>query len=210
MFTKTLLPDTVRAIKLVSKIPAVKKSCLAGDIALALQLGHRISVDLDFFTQTDFDEKILERDLLAFPEFNKDGVAWKTIWGKIGKTKFSLFYYKYPLLDPTVEFSGIQLASTKDIAAMKIQALGDRGTKRDFVDLYFLSKIYSMDQMLNFYNQKYGDLKEKLYHLLRSFDYFEDAEKDPMPNLINDLSWDKAKEYFHNQTIILSKAKLGI
>ena len=98
MFTKTLLPDTVRAIKLISDIPTIKRAYLAGGTALALHLGHRISVDLDFFTQDKLDENVLAADLSRLPDFIEEGKAWKTVWGKIGKTKFSLFYYKYPLL----------------------------------------------------------------------------------------------------------------
>lgn len=209
MFTKTLLPDTVRAIKLISDIPTIKRAYLAGGTALALHLGHRISVDLDFFTQDRLDENVLAADLNRLPEFLEEGKAWKTVWGKIGETKFSLFYYKYPLLSPTGQFMGINVSDTKDIAAMKIQALGDRGTKRDFIDLFFLSKVYSLDEMLGFYNRKYGDLKDKTYHLVRSFDYFSDAEDENLPRMLTDISWGEIKAFFHQESMRLSKSKLG-
>lgn len=205
MFTKTLLPDTIRAIELVSDVPIVRNAYLAGGTALALRLGHRVSVDLDFFTQEELEESVLLSDLEQLPEFKKDGVAWRTVWGKIGETKFSLFHYKYPLLEKTSEFMGINLLDLKDIAAMKISALGDRGTKRDFVDLYFLSKTYSLDQMLKFYDQKFSDLEDKLYHLIRSFDYFADAEADSLPNMLVDVSWDDIKEFFHSESMRLAK-----
>lgn len=206
MFTQTLLPDTVRAIELVTDIPIVKKAYLAGGTALALHLGHRISVDLDFFTQEEADEKILSQDLHRIPEYKESGRSWRTIWGKVGQTKFSLFYYKYPLLAPTHPFMGINLLSTKDIAAMKIQAIGDRGSRRDFIDVYFLSKTYSLDEMLDFYNQKFGDLEDKYYYLVRSFDYFADAEEDVNPQMLVDVSWDAVKEYFHREAMRLSKS----
>lgn len=206
MFTKTLLPDTVRAIELVSDISIVKKSYLAGGTALALHLGHRISVDLDFFTQEELEENVLLADLEQLPEFKKDGVAWRTVWGIIQNTKFSLFYYKYPLLEKTEEFMGVNLASLKDIAAMKIIAIGDRGTKRDFIDLYFLTKTYSIDEMLEFYDLKFGDLEEKAYHLIRSLNYFVDADIDTqLPKMLVDVSWDEVKKFFHLQSIRLSK-----
>lgn len=205
MFTKTLLPDTIRAIELVSKISIVEKSYLAGGTALALRLGHRISVDLDFFTQEELEEKILLADLEQVPEFKKDGVAWRTVWGIIQNTKFSLFYYKYPLIDKTDEFMGLNLASLKDITAMKIVAIGDRGTMRDFIDLYLLSKSYSLDEMLIFYDQKYGDLEEKKYHLIKSLDYFIDAEKDDPPKMLIDIPWTEVKKFFHNQSMRLAK-----
>lgn len=204
MFTKTLLPDTLRAIELISDIPIIKKAYLAGGTALALHLGHRISVDLDFFTQEALEEQILSANLHKLPEFKEDGVAWRTVWGKIGETKFSLFYYKYPLLAKTHLLMGINLLDVKDLAAMKVAALGDRGTKRDFIDLYFLSEKYSLDEILEFYNQKYGDLEDKIYHLVRSFDYFDDAEVDDLPQMLIPVSWEEVKEFFHRESMRLA------
>jgi len=205
MFTKTLLPDTVRAIKLVSGIPIIKKAYLAGGTALALHLGHRISVDLDFFTREELEERVLSADLHRLSEFKEEGLAWRTVWGRVGETKFSLFYYKYPLLSKTHSFMDINLLDVKDIAAMKVAALGDRGTKRDFIDLYFLAKNYSLDEMLRFYNQKYGDLEDKIYHLIRSFDYFEDAEVDNLPQMLIPVLWEEVKEFFHKESMRLAK-----
>ncbi len=200
MFTKTLLPDTVRAIKLISDNKFIKKAYLAGGTALALQIGHRISVDLDFFTLNEFDEKKLSSEFSNLNYFKEDGTSWRTVWGKIGETKFSLFYYKYKLHEKTSEFEGIELASLKDIAAMKIHAIESRGTKRDFVDLYFLSKIFKLDEMLKFYDQKYLDLDNKMYHIIRSLDYFEDAEMDPMPNMLVETSWHAVKVFFQSES----------
>lgn len=78
MFTKALLPNTIRAIQLVSDIPIIKKAYLAGGTALALHCGHRISVDLDFFTQEELDENILAMDLNRLSEFKEEGKAWRT------------------------------------------------------------------------------------------------------------------------------------
>jgi len=210
MFTKALLPDTIRACKLASKIGIVQRSYLAGGTALALHLGHRISVDLDFFTKEEFDEKVLVQNLKKLPEFKEDGTAWRTVWGKIGDTKFSLFYYQYPLIKKTINFDGIQVLDKEDIAAMKIHALEDRGTKRDFVDLYFLAKEFSLEQILKFYDQKYGVIKEHLYTILRSMDYFADAEIDDLPEMLIPVSWEEIKKFFHDQSLTLAKEKLKV
>lgn len=211
MFTKTLLPDTLRAIQLVSADTNIKKAYLAGGTALALQIGHRISVDLDFFTQSEFDEKALSAKLSGIPKFKQDGTARWTIWGKIGQTKFSMFYYKYPLIDKTETFEGVQLASLSDIAAMKIHALEDRGTRRDFVDVFFLAKKYSLEKMLEFYQKKYALLDDHLYSILRSLDYFDDAERESqMPNMLVNIEWDEIKQYFRNETNRLIKEKVQI
>lgn len=210
MFTKTLLPDTIRAFKLVSNISIVKKSYLAGGTALALQIGHRISVDLDFFTPQVFDEKTLSGELSRLPEYKEEGTAWRTVWGKVANTKFSLFYYQYPLIKKTILFEGIQMLSKEDIAAMKIHAMEDRGTKRDFIDLYFLTKEFTLEQMLTFYDQKYGTREDHLYIILRSMNYFVDADMDSMPEMLIKTDWEKVKEYFEKETRRLTEKKLRI
>jgi len=209
MFTKTLLPDTLRAIQLISGFPEIKKAYLAGGTALALHIGHRISVDLDFFTQEEFNETETSTKLATLPEFVQDGTVKWTVWGKIGETKFSMFYYKYPLLEDTLSFEGIRLASLSDIAAMKIHAIEDRGTRRDFVDVYFLSKKYTLEEMLDFYQKKYAVLEDHLYSILRSLDYFEDAEAESqMPRMKINVAWEEIKEYFRKETRRLTEKKL--
>ena len=211
MFTKTLLPDTLRAIQLISGFPEIKKAYLAGGTALALYIGHRISVDLDFFTHEAFNETETSTKLATLPEFVQDGTVKWTVWGKIGETKFSLFYYKYPLLKETLPFKGIQLASLVDIAAMKIHAIEDRGTRRDFVDVYFLSKVYTLEDMLSFYQKKYSVLEDHLYSILRSLDYFEDAEAESdMPKMKTSVNWEEVKEYFQKETRRLTEKKLSV
>jgi len=210
MFAKTLLPDTIRALKLVSNISVVRKSYLAGGTALAIQIGHRISVDLDFFTPQVFDEKTLSGELSQLLEYREMGTAWRTVWGKVANTKFSLFYYQYPLIEKTILFEGIQMLSKEDIAAMKIHAMEDRGTKRDFIDLYFLTKEFTLEQMLTFYDQKYGNLEDHLYNILRSMNYFVDADMDRMPEMLIKTDWEKAKEYFEKEANRLTEKKLQI
>ena len=143
------------------------------------------------------------------PGFVQDGTAKWTVWGKIGQTKFSIFYYKYPLLEQTTSFEEIKLASLSDIAAMKINAIEDRGTRRDFVDVYFLSKNYTLEEMLGFYQKKYSVLEDHLYSILRSLDYFEDAEQEKqMPQMLVSVAWEEIKEYFRKETNKLTEKKL--
>ncbi len=204
MFTKTLLPDTLRAIQLISGIPEIQNAYLAGGTALALQIGHRISIDLDFFTQQEFNESELTQKLGSVSEFVSDGTARWTVWGKIHQTKFSIFYYAYPLLEPTILFEGIQLASLADIAAMKIHAIEDRGTRRDFIDVYFLSKTHTLADMLGFYQKKYAVLEDHKYSILRSLDYFEDAEhENQMPSMILPIDWEEVKKFFQDEVVKL-------
>lgn len=197
MFTQAILPDTLRAIKLAATIPDVQKAYLAGGTSLALQVGHRISIDLDFFTQEKFQEEAVALVLMQSGQFVKDGTSWQTIWGKLGETKFSMFYYDYPLLEPTVLFEGIQLAGKKDIAAMKIHAIEDRGTRRDFIDIYVLAQEFPLSEMLGFYQQKFACLDDHLYPIVRALQYFEDADTESaMPNMLLDVNWEMVKQFF--------------
>jgi len=197
VFTQAVLPDTLRALKLAATIPDVKKAYLAGETSLALQIGHRISVDLDFFTKEKFREEAVELALTQSGLYTKDGISWQTVWGKLGETKFSMFYYKYPLIDPTIPFEGIQLAGKKDIAAMKIHAIEDRGTRRDFIDTYMLAQEFSLDDMLKFYQQKYNCLDEHIYTIARALQYFEDAEAElAMPHMLTNVQWENVKQFF--------------
>ncbi len=212
MFTTALLPDTLAAIQLAGKIPVINEAYLAGGTALALHLGHRISVDLDFFTSHDFNEQELESELQKETDFILERIAWRTILGRIGETKFSLFFYQHPLIKSFSKYESIRIASQEDIAAMKIEAVMGRGSRRDFVDLYFLSKGFSLEEILEFYNQKYGLLEKNYYHILRSIGYFEDAEyrDDQMPRMIIDVDWNQVKQFFIQESIRLSKKGLGM
>lgn len=208
MFTKAVLPDTLRAIKLVSHLPSIQHAYLAGGTALALQLGHRISVNLDFFTREEIDEDVVSSDLTSLSEFRESQRAWRTVLGTVGKTKFSIFYYKFNLIDALLSFEGIRLAGKKDIAAMKIQAISDRGTKRDFIDTYLLAKEFTLETMLDFYNQKFGVLDEKLYSILKGLDYFVDADMEEMPKMLISIDWDEVKAFFHRQSQLLAQKTL--
>lgn len=210
MFIQAILPDAVRGIQLVSRVPLIQNAYLAGGTALALQLGHRISEDLDFFTTEEFDEQQL---LVELSELGlvRESVGWRTIIGKINKTKFSIFYYKYPLLSETLEFEGIKLASKQDIAAMKILAMEDRGARRDFIDLFFLAKEFSIDQILGFYDEKYGILDERILHIIKSMGYFDDADNDDWkPEMIKNVDWEEVKKFFEAETKRLARERLGI
>ncbi|MCX6816256.1 MAG: nucleotidyl transferase AbiEii/AbiGii toxin family protein [Candidatus Beckwithbacteria bacterium] len=205
MFANTLSPDTLRGIKLIGQGKWLDFAYLAGGTALALRLGHRQSVDLDFFTPKKFDEQVILMQLKQTGRFESKTVAWRTVIGDFFKVSFSLFYYEYSVLDKTDDFFGIKIASLKDIAAMKIHAIEDRGSKRDFVDLFFLTKTFSLREMLNFYGQKYHCLEKHKLFILKGMNYFEDAESEKMRPMFKEVDWDKLKQYFQNQVKQLAK-----
>jgi len=178
---------------------------------LSLQTGHRISVDLDFFTPHQFNENQLGQELSTLPRFTKESASPGTVLGKIGQTKFSLFHYQYPLISKTLKFKNVQLASKSDLAAMKLNALESRGTKRDFIDVFFLAKEFSFKEMFKFYDQKYKTLNDHLYSIIRSLDYFADADAETIkPQMLQQISWDQIKDFFHQESLTLAKKHLLI
>lgn len=210
MFTKTLSQNAADALALLGKSQILKDAYLAGGTACALQLGHRVSLDLDFFTNQEFNTDFVLDQLGKLPGFKLDQTEKWTILGSFPKVKFSYFYYPYPLIKKTSPFSEINRASLEDIAAMKIDAVSSRGTKRDFIDLYFLAKKFSLQKMLEFYNQKYGKLSNNIAHILRSLNYFEDAEEQESPKMIEKVSWEEIKKFFQDQSMLLAKNKFAL
>ncbi len=200
MFSDILPTDAQNALAVLGRSGILSSAYLAGGTALALQLGHRQSVDFDFFTREDFDTGDVINKLKIAGDFTVDQLAPHTILGEFMGTKFSLFYQSYPLIDETISFSNVNLASTKDISAMKLSAITGRGTKKDYVDLYFLAKEkYQFMQMFAFYDQKYGVLEANKMHLVKSLQYFEDVEFSDMPIMLKPLDWEELKRYLRDQ-----------
>lgn len=200
MFEQVLPGNTKAILALLEKSEIIKKAYLAGGTALALQLGHRISYDLDFFTQEEFDEQMLLPEIKKISNFQLEEIAWRTILGKFEDVRFSIFYYKHPLLYAAKKFRKINVIDIRDIAAMKIAAIASRGTKRDFVDLYFICKeTVSLGEAIQLYDRKYKNLATTGMHILKSFIYFDDAEPDEMPKMLKEVRWNEIKKFFENE-----------
>ena len=179
------------------KLPKAPGFYLAGGTALALQIGHRTSIDFDFYSAKNFDSLALSQTIKkTFSNAKTLFTEEDTLRSEIGTTELSFFYYPYPLIEPFKEFNVINLASIVDIAAMKIAAIIQRGTRRDFIDIFFLLKIYSLKEIITFTIQKFPSYHPML--ILRSLIYLENAEKEKYPRPIKildpDFSWEKAKK----------------
>lgn len=106
--------------------------------------------------------------------------------------KVDFVKYPYSLLKPVVEQDNLRLASVEDIAAMKVAAIIGRGTRKDFIDIYFLLKIFSLQEILDLYSSKYPD--GTLFVAIKSLTYFEDAESDPVPEMLEAVNWSEVKK----------------
>ena len=169
---------------------------LAGGTGLALQIGHRLSLDLDFFAANLFDEESLLQRIQALDDFSLVAKAPHTLHAVIRGTKVSFLGYVYPVLFDFVQFQDVAVADSRDIACMKISAIASRGSKRDFVDLYVCAQQFGLLNFLQWFDRKYTQAHYNKLHILKSLTFFGDAEKDPMPHMLVPLAWDEVKQFF--------------
>lgn len=170
---------------------------LAGGAALALRLGHRQSVDLDFFSRTDFPTRPLREKLERLSTFRTDEEREGTLNATLAGIPVSFLAYPYPLLAPTEALiPGVPVASLLDVGAMKLSAIVSRGIRRDFIDVYTICKNgIPLKDLVGAFQQKAG-AKYNPHILGKALVYFVDAEKDPMPALLKPVDWDALKAFF--------------
>ena len=207
MFDRILAPATKAAVDRLSALISKRGFYLAGGTGCALQLGHRMSQDLDFFTAADFSASELWAELKRIGECAPDYTDAGTWVGEFLGTKAGFFHYPYPLLGKTVAFSGLAVASLEDIGCMKIEAIVGRGRKRDFIDLYFLLREmgFDLESLLGLFRNKYAYSPANGVHVLKSLIYFVDAEADPEPMMLVDYSWPEIKGIL---TALVSRQKI--
>lgn len=180
-------------------VAALEAFYLAGGTGLALALGHRRSVDLDFFTSHAFESEPLLRRIEAVPDFALAARDPETIHASVGGVKVSFLGYRYPLLFPSRPFMGVAVADPREIACMKISAIASRGTKRDFVDLYFVAQTHGLRALFQYFAAKYAQTNYSPLHIAKALTFFEDAEKDPMPDMLAVCDWAEVKQYFSHE-----------
>ncbi|MBQ9204312.1 MAG: nucleotidyl transferase AbiEii/AbiGii toxin family protein [Prevotella sp.] len=189
---QTVYPDTLELLKSLMQVPALGDMRLVGGTALALQYGHRRSVDLDFFgTIAGNIEELTEMLREYVGELTQLSASRTIRVYNIRNTKVDMVNYGYPWIDDAVIEDHLRLASPKDIAAMKVNAVIGRGTKKDFVDIYYLLRHFSFEELMRFYLEKYTDGSE--YRALLSMTYFGDADPQPMPYMFEYVRWDTIK-----------------
>ncbi len=189
---ETIDPKTLGLLKKIQQIPELLKLRLVGGTALSLQLGHRKSIDIDLFGNINSDNLTISKNL--------DKIGKVTVLKRskniniylIDNVKVDIVNYHYKWLVNSYIEDGLILADKKDIAAMKLAAITGRGTKKDFIDLFFLLEHFELDEILRFYTQKYHDGSQFL--VLKSLLYFEDAEQDENPVMLKDIDWQGIKQ----------------
>jgi predicted nucleotidyltransferase component of viral defense system len=187
-------------LETLTKEAVLKNFYLAGGTGAALQLKHRVSLDLDFFTKKDIDTKTLIQKIKTRGKFSIERETENTLIGIFNGTRVSFLKYDYPLLFDLKQITGIKVADLRDIGCMKIDAISSRGMKRDFIDLFFVCKeLISLNNLLSLFKKKYKSVNYNMIHILKSLAYFEDAENNPMPKMIVPVSWQEAKSFFKEE-----------
>ena len=197
LYKQAVNPKLLELLNNLMEIDVFKDFNLVGGTSLALQIGHRISVDIDLFgvykiNEIEFNEELSRLGTVQLIKKSKNIVIYN-----INGIKVDFVNYNYKLLEQPKTLENIRLVSLKDIGAMKLNAISGRGSKKDFIDLYFLLNFFSLDELLHYYNEKYQDGSEFL--VLKSLQYFEDAENDEFPKMLIPIAWKDLKTKISNE-----------
>jgi len=206
----TLPTKTKKALDFLSaqKWLATSNWYLAGGTALALQTGHRKSVDLDFFTQKkDFNNVALLNHFAKNKNWKTTISQEGTIYGELLGAKIS--FIAYPFFIPKqelIKYGTVKIIQPIDVAVMKIIAISQRGRKRDFFDLYWCMKnIEPLEKTMKRLKVQYPSVAHDFHHILKSLVYFVDAEDDPMPEISFKVNWSEVKTFFKKEVAELMR-----
>lgn len=205
MHPKVLSESGWRILRKLIKEQALEAWTLAGGTGLALQIGHRYSEDLDFFRAESFDTEAILLRIAQVGDVAVQGRSADTLHVVVGGLRLSFLRQQAPLLFPAKPYRGVMIADVRDIAVMKVVAIGGRGSRKDFVDLFFyLQAGGSLSDLFSMLQRRFAGIDYNQYHLLKSLLYFEDAEAEPMPRMVRPLSWSAVK-----RTLIAEVRRLG-
>ena len=188
---KTVEPFTLSLIQSLQKKSYLKDFLLVGGTALSLQMGHRISVDIDLFTNKRFEPEELLLQLQSDYSLIVRNRMSHALLLEIDKVKTDFVFQPSEQILPPLSMGGVKMASTLEIAAMKISAITARGKKRDFVDLFVMLNIHTLTEIMEAFLKKYPSATMEL--AMRSIFYFEDAESDIDPKCFFDFNWEAVK-----------------
>lgn len=194
MHPKVLGADGWRIARALVRAGRTDGWVLAGGTGLALQLGHRISKDLDFFHASSFAPAELAAELAGLGRVVVQGRSAGTLHITLDGLRVSFLKAEVPLLFTGTPYRGLTVADPRDIAVMKVIAIGGRGSRKDFVDLFFyLRGGGSLEGIFELARRRFSGVDYNAYHLLRSLVFFEDAETEPMPRMIRRVAWSEIK-----------------
>jgi hypothetical protein len=194
------------SLDLLSRLDEIDESflkgwVLAGGTGLALQLGHRVSEDFDFFRNDKFSIDDMHRVFRAAGNYETLQELEHTFTVLACDVKVSFFCVPDPFLFETYSYRDFSIADVRDIALMKLIAVSGRGSRKDFVDLYTILRGGSpLQEYFDLIPKRYGSGRTNSYHILKSLTYFDDAEREPMPKMLEPFDWGECKKFFIRQS----------
>lgn len=196
LYVQTLEPNSLVLLKKLMAIKELQDFVLVGGTALALKYGHRKSIDLDFFSQTAFDNQTLKEFLSSVFDDFTSGSTNKApgVFGYIDNVKVDFVkYHFFKNIRPVELVDGIRIMSSEDIAAMKIFAIMQRAKKKDFWDLSILLNIYGLKDIIDYYFEKFPQ-NQTLITVPQALLFFEEAEDDELPVSLKGQTWSSVKK----------------
>jgi hypothetical protein len=210
---EALTPETRQCFDKASRLSFIRRFYLARGTGLALHLGHRFSVDLDFFSpEADAvgpDMRAELRDAFHDPSLSiihdKDG-TFSATWRGVGISFFRL--HLYPLVQEPWLVQGVPVATLEEIGAMKLAAIIDRGSRKDLVDLYYILQKVPIERLFEVAAVKYARVRAFAISATRALAYFEDAEALPMPLMIDQTPWTTMKRFLERKALEVGRKHL--
>ncbi len=198
-YGEAVTPACLKALRYVRQHSFIADFYLAGGTALALHIGHRVSTDLEWFSTTDPlltpKRETISLALGKSDQFEvaseQDGMLYTRLFG----VDVNFIHEHHPLLEPSVKYADVQLASPTDVGLMKLAAINSGGTRRDFVDLFCLRGVVTLNQLLDLATIKYADRPNFLVASGQALTCFEEAEQQPMPDMLVPVTWSDVRAY---------------
>ncbi len=202
---KEVLPAVQYKLWAVLAEASLPSTYLGGGTGIAAHRGHRVSIDFDLFTPDEFSETALATTLQTLGSLKVFKLERNTLLASLNGVKISVMRYPYPLLEPPILIERLPVAHLDDLAVMKLVAVVQRGTKKDFVDICeLLDAGYTLNSLLQLTKQKLQGLEINTMHYLKSLTYFKDAEGDPMPKMLKPTTWGETKRRLEREVVAWS------
>jgi len=199
LHTETVEPETLELLRKLQSEEMLKDAYLVGGTSLALRLGHRKSIDLDLFIKEDYDNEELSYFLQKKYDFQVRVCRGWTLKGEIRNVKIDIISYKYDFVKEPEIIDGVKMLSIPDIIAMKLVAISDSGTRmKDFVDIAYLSTMYSLEDMLSFFSKKYPNSNPMT--AAKGLTYFGDLDQKDIVDTAVKFSWNSVKKRLEDMT----------
>lgn len=193
LYKQTVKPELLEVLKRLMNLPQLNDFVLVGGTALSLQIGHRKSIDIDLFSNKDFDIFEIENILIEKMNFMILNKTKGSLMGHINQIKIDVISHRYSWIKPFKIIDDMVFASLEDIVAMKLNAISNDGTRlKDFVDIRFLGKFFSVHEMIRFYALKYPNINSIM--AMKSLCYFDDIDFDVVIDFMNEpIQWQKIR-----------------